>query len=57
MLRAAKEKIHFKLCLFDSCPAGAILLVLRSWPSTQPPLAACAEGGGVQLPGSLTMKN
>lgn len=44
-----RKKIHFKLCFFDSCPTGAILLVLRSWPSTQPPLAACTEGSGVQF--------
>lgn len=49
VLRAVKGKIHFKLSFFDSCLAGAILLVLRSWPSTQPPLAACAEGSGVQF--------
>lgn len=49
VLWAVKGKTHFKLSFFDSRLAGAILLVLRSWPNTQPPLAACAEGSGVQF--------
>lgn len=44
-----KKITHFKLFFVDSCLGNAILLVLRSWPSTQPALAACAQSDSVQF--------
>lgn len=44
-----KRRTHFKLFFVDSCLGSAILPVLRSWPSTQPALAACAQSGSVQF--------
>lgn len=44
-----KRRTHFEWFFVDSHLGRAILLMLRSWPSTQPVLAACARSASVQF--------